>query len=131
MLPIYMSSPAFNLASITSYSNFCFLHHLRYAAFFGENGSFRDGLAETCWYYAQNLPTVALLLPRAGLAIALLLSYSSPQTSEVLALRSGGPRRDGTFFHGDDGTLTAYAQDVLYANAAWTGWRIVVLFGSW
>ncbi|KAI5823653.1 hypothetical protein K523DRAFT_357477 [Schizophyllum commune Tattone D] len=131
MLPIYMSSPAFNLASITSYSNFCFLHHLRYAAFFGENGSFRDGLAETCWYYAQNLPTVALLLPRAGLAIALLLSYSSPQTSEVLALRSGGPRRDGTFFHGDDGTLTAYAQGVLYANAAWTGWRIVVLFGSW
>ncbi|KAL1742727.1 hypothetical protein HDZ31DRAFT_42630 [Schizophyllum fasciatum] len=131
MLPIYMSSPAFNLASITSYSNFCFLHHLRYVAFFGENGSFRDGLAETCWYYAQNLPTVALLLPRAGLAIALLLSYTTPQTSEVSALHSVAPRRDGTFFHGNDGTLTAYAQGVLYANAAWTGWRIVVLFGSW
>lgn len=115
---------------MSSYSNFCFLQHIRYSAFFGENGGIRDGLAETFWYYSQNLPTVALLLPRAGLALALLLSFSSSQPG-VLALADAGiSHRDGTFFR-NDGTLTDYSRGVLIANAAWTAWRLLVLLCSW
>jgi hypothetical protein len=128
MLPIYLSSASFNLVSMTSYSNFCFLQHLRFSAFFGENGSLRDGLAETFWYYSQNLPTVALLVPRAGLSLALLLAFTTPQVA-VVALADVG--RDATYFRQDDGTLTNYARGVLIANAAWTAWRILVLWTSW
>jgi len=131
MLPIYLSSPAFNLVSMTSYSNFCFLQHLRYSAFFGETGSIRDGLAETFWYYSQNLPTVALLVPRAGLSLALLLSFTTPQVGLVGLVDSSLSHRDGTFFRKEDGTLTNYARGVLIANAAWTAWRILVLWTSW
>ncbi|KII84855.1 hypothetical protein PLICRDRAFT_57382 [Plicaturopsis crispa FD-325 SS-3] len=130
ILPLYFSSAAFNLVSMTSYSNFCFFQHLRFTAFTGENGSLRDGLAETFWFYSQNLPTVALLLPRAGLCVALLLAFSTPQPG-VVALANVGVSRDGTFFHGSDGTLTNYARGILFANAAWTAWRALVLLGSW
>ncbi|RDB21863.1 hypothetical protein Hypma_010843 [Hypsizygus marmoreus] len=131
MLPIYFSSSAFNLAAMTSYSNFCFLQHVRYSAFFGENGSIRDGLAETFWFYSQNLPTVALLIPRAGLALALLLAFSTPQVGVVALADAGILHRDATFFRKEDGTLTSYARGVLIANAAWTAWRILVLWVSW
>ena len=130
-MPIYLSSASFNLVSMTSYSNFCFLQHLRYSAFFGENGSLRDGLAETFWYYSQNLPTVALLLPRAGLSLALLLTFTTPQVVIVALADSGVSHRDATFFRPKDGTLTDYARGVLIANAAWTAWRILVLWTSW
>ncbi|KAJ4493554.1 hypothetical protein C8J55DRAFT_554991 [Lentinula edodes] len=128
--PIYLSSPAFTFASLTSYSNFCFLQHLRYTAFFGEHGGIRDGLAETFWFYSQNLPTVALLLPRAGLSLALLLSFSSSAAGNIALADAGISLRDATFFR-DNGALTDYAQGVLIANAAWTAWKILVLFTSW
>ncbi|KAJ3772517.1 hypothetical protein FB446DRAFT_48638 [Lentinula raphanica] len=125
--PIYLSSPAFKFASLTSYSNFCFLQHLRYTAFFGDHGGIRDGLAETFWFYSQNLPTVALLLPRAGLSLALLFSFSSGNS---IIADAGISLRDATFFR-DDGALTDYARGVLITNAAWTAWKILVLFTSW
>jgi hypothetical protein len=131
MMPIYLSSPSFNLVSMTSYSNFCFLQHLRYSAFFGENGSLRDGLAETFWFYSQNLPTVALLVPRAGLSLALLLAFTIPQAGIVALADAGVSRRDATFFRPSDGTLTNYAKGVLITNAAWTAWRMLVLLISW
>lgn len=131
VLPIYLSSPAFNLAAISSYTNFCFLYHIRASAFGGEHGSLRDGLAETFYYYSQNLPTVALLLPRAGLSLALLLAFWSPQPAELGLTDAGITPRDGTFFRASDQTLTDYARGVLIANAAWTAWRILVLFVSW
>ncbi|EPQ53028.1 hypothetical protein GLOTRDRAFT_139978 [Gloeophyllum trabeum ATCC 11539] len=128
MLPLYMSSPAFNFVCMTSYSNFSFFQHLRSSAFKEEsNGSLRDGLAETFYYYSQNLPTVALLLPRAGLSLALLLTFWTPNP-DYAAL--GTSPRDGTFFD-PDGTLTGYAKGVLIANAAWTAWRVLVLMTSW
>lgn len=130
MLPIYLSSPSFNLVAMSSYSNFCFLQHIRFSAFFGTNGSLRDGLAETFWYYSQNLPTVALLLPRAGLALALLLAFTTPQAGVVALADAGVSHRDGTFFREEDGTLTNYARGVLIANAAWTAWRVLVLLTS-
>ena len=131
VLPIYLSAPAFNLAAISSYTNFCFLQHIRASAFGGEHGSLRDGLAETFYFYSQNLPTVALLLPRAGLSLALLLAFWSPQASELGLADAGIRPRDGTFFRASDQTLTDYASGVLIANAAWTAWRILVLFVSW
>ncbi|KAG1824927.1 uncharacterized protein BJ212DRAFT_1476216 [Suillus subaureus] len=129
--PLYLSSAAFNLASMTSYTNFCFMQYIRFSAFFGENGSLRDGIAETFWFYSQNLPTVALLLPRAGLSLALLLTFTSASPDYVAMLEAGFNRRDGTYFSASDGTLTAYARGVLIANAAWTAWRVLVLLLSW
>ena len=131
VLPIYLSSPAFSLAAMSSYTNFCFLQHIRASAFSGEHGSRRDGLAETFYFHSQNLPTVALLLPRAGLSIALLLAFWTPQPGELGLTDAGIRPRDGTFFRGSDQTLTNYARGVLIANAAWTAWRILVLFVSW
>jgi hypothetical protein len=131
MHPLYLSSPAFNLVSMTSYINFCFMQHLRYAAFFDEQGSLRDGLAETFWFYSQNLPTVALLLPRAALSLALLLAYCWSDPTVVAVADAGMLHRDPTFFRGTDGTLTGYARGVLIANASWTAWRIVILLTSW
>jgi hypothetical protein len=129
--PLYLSSPAFNLTSMTSYSNFSFMQYIRFSAFFGENGSIRDGIAETFWFYSQNLPTVALLLPRAGLSLALLLAFTSASPDYVAMLDAGFNSRDGTYFRASDGTLTSYARGVLIANAAWTAWRVLVLFLSW
>ena len=116
---------------MSSYVNFCFMYHVRFSAFRGEHGSALDGLAETFYFYGQNLPTVALLLPRAGLCLALLFSFSSPDPGAVALGDAGVVRRDGTFFRAADGTLTDYARGVLVANAAWTAWRILVLLFSW
>ncbi|KAF9523314.1 hypothetical protein CPB83DRAFT_887000 [Crepidotus variabilis] len=138
------------MAAMTSYTNFSFLQHLRYSAFVPdaadaiapqsasdpdqdvdgsyEGSSLKQGLAETCFLYSQNTPTVALLLPRAGLSLALLLAY---WTVQPLFVNSGTTnKRDRTFFR-EDGTLTNYARGVLIANAAWAAWRILVLIVSW
>ncbi|KAJ7018483.1 hypothetical protein C8F04DRAFT_382851 [Mycena alexandri] len=131
VLPLYLSSAAFNLVSMTSYTNFCFMQHLRYSAFVGENGSFRNGMAETFWFYSQNLPTAALLLPRAGLCLALLLGFSSPDVGVVALADAGMNHRDKTFFRTNDGTLTNYARGLLFANAAWALWRVLVVLLSW
>ena len=116
---------------MSSYVNFCFMYHIRWSAFAGEHGSLSDGLAETFYFYSQNLPTVALLMPRAALCMALLFEFSSPQPGNVALGDAGISSRDGTFFRASDGTLTGYARGVLIANAAWTGWRILVLLTSW
>ncbi|CDO76829.1 hypothetical protein BN946_scf185033.g26 [Trametes cinnabarina] len=131
ILPIYLSSPAFNFAAMTSYTNFCFMYYVRFTAFLGEHGSLRDGLAETFYFYSQNLPAVALLMPRAALSLALLFAFSSPEPGAVALADAGIGRRDGTFFRASDETLTSYARGVLIANAAWTAWRILVLLISW
>ncbi|KAI0668200.1 hypothetical protein C8Q78DRAFT_980285 [Trametes maxima] len=131
ILPIYFSSSAFNFAAMSSYVNFCFMYHIRFSAFVGEYGGLRDGLAETFYFYSQNLPTVALLLPRAALSLALLFAFSSPEPGAVALADAGIGRRDGTFFRASDETLTNYARGVLIANAAWTAWRILVLMISW
>jgi hypothetical protein len=144
MLPIYLSSPAFNFVAMSSYDRFCFLQHIRTSAFPSVNpnailpsaeGSLRDALAETCFFYAQNLPTIVTLLPRAGLALALLLSFFSPERLpgglSLSDIDQSIARRDGTFFDKSTGALTGYAKGVLIANAAWAAWRVLVLLLSW
>ena len=148
MLPIYLSSSAFNYVAMTSYTHFSFLQHVRFSAFFPEpdptpqspsdqdhhldpyydasQSPWKSGIAETCFFYSQNLPTVLMLLPRAGLSMALLFAFSKPPAfpTPMISLR------DQTFFK-SDGSLTDYARGVLFANAAWTAWRLLVLMASW
>jgi len=129
---------------MSSYDHFCFLQHIRTSAFPHVNpsavlpsaeGSLRDALAETCYFYAQNLPTIVTLLPRAGLALALLLSFFSPENLpgglSLSDVDQSIARRDGTFFDKNTGALSAYAKGVLIANAAWAAWRTLVLLFSW
>ena len=158
ILPIYLSSPAFNLAALSSFSTFSFLQHIRLSAFSQEqadaiassshpyskvhsrsdsqdidpalptpSASISQFFAESAYFYSQNLPTVGLLLPRAGLCLALLFSFSSPDPSSTLYSPS---QRDATFFN-HDASLTSYASAVLIANASWTAWRSLVLLLSW
>jgi hypothetical protein len=130
--PLYLSSAGFNYVSMTSYTHFCFFQHIRLSAFMpSAGGSIHDGLAETCWFYAQNLPTVALLLPRAGMCVALLLALSAPQPGLVALADQGITRDSSVYFRAEDGALTGYARGVLYANAAWTAWRALVVLASW
>ena len=105
-----MPSLTFNFVAMSSYDHFCFLQHIRSSAFPYVNssavlpsaeGSLRDALAETCYFYAQNLPTIVTLLPRAGLALALLLSFFNPENFPGGLSLSGVDQsiggRDGTF----------------------------------
>lgn len=132
IIPIYLSSPAFNLASMTSYNTYSFLRHIRSTSWDPERGgSIRDGIAETCWYFSQNTANIALLLPRAGLSLALLLTFSSSQPGTLALADSGNIHRDRTFFDPQTGTLSGYAKGVLIANAAWTAWRTLVWFCAW
>lgn len=132
IIPIYLSSPAFNLASMTSYTNFCFLQHIRASAFQPKHsGSLKDGLAETSYFYSQNAPTVALLLPRAALSLCLLFAFSLSQPNTLAVSNMGVQSRDAAFFKAGDGTLTGYAKGILIVNCVWTVWRALVLLASW
>ncbi|KAH9920648.1 uncharacterized protein B0H18DRAFT_1086374 [Fomitopsis serialis] len=113
MFPLYISSPAFNLVSMTSYTNFCFMYHIRVSAFTGEHASLRDGLAETAHYYSQNGR----------------LSSCSCRPGAIAQDDAGISPRDGTFFRAD-GTLTDYARGVLIANAAWTAIGLWIVSGQ-
>ena len=129
---------------MSSYDHFYFFQYIRSSAFPYVNssvvlpsaeGSLRDALVETCYLYAQNLPTIVALLPHPGLALALLLSFFSPENLPGGLSLSGADqsiaRRDGTFFDKNTGALSAYAKGVLIANAAWAAWRNLVLLLSW
>ena len=74
------------------------------------------------------------LLPRAGLALALLLSFFNPENLpgglSLSEVNQSIARRDGTFFDKNTGALSTYAKGVLIANAAWAGWRTLVLLLS-
>lgn len=132
IIPIYLSSPAFNLASMTSYNIYSFLRHIRSTSWDPERGgSIRDGIAETCWYLSQNTANIVLLLPRAGLSLALLLTFSSSPPGTLALADSGNLGRDRTFFNSQTGALSGYAKGVLIANAAWTAWRTLVWLCAW
>ena len=75
------------------------------------------------------------LLPRAGLALALLLSFFNPENFpgglSLSDVDQSIANRDGTFFDKNKGALSAYAKGVLIAFAAWAAWRTLVLLLSW
>lgn len=92
--------------------------------------SWRDWFAESCYFYGQNLPTVALLIPRAALCLAALFAYSTAPPEDIALSSLGLLNRDGTFFR-QDGSLTGYARGILWTNVAWAGWRTGILLISW
>jgi hypothetical protein len=105
--------------------------------------NYRQGFVEWAWDRSQNVSTVVFLLPRAGIALAVLLTYSTvnpatlayfnsrlnlPGTGVLKVESSPTPvLRDNTFFNETNGTLTTYAQAVLWANCGWTLWKILIL----
>jgi hypothetical protein len=119
------------MVRISNYKYFCFMQHLRRMARDKEHGIFSDWLAETCWFYSQNAANVLLLLPRAGLSLAVLLANSSPQPDNVALGMADTIRRNPPFFHRSDLSLTSYARGVLIASAAWTAWRALLILLSW
>ena len=86
-------------------------------------------------FYAQNLLTVVTVLLCVGLALAILISFFSPEhlpsglTPPVFDQSISS--RDGTFFDQSTGTLSGYAKGVLIANAVWTARRTLLLLFSW
>lgn len=131
ILPIYLSAPASNFAAMSSYSNFCFMQYIRLNAFrTSDQGSFSNGVAEQCYRFSQNLPTVILLLPRAALCLAVLLTFSNASPAAVASGNAGNSARDSTFFNGD-GALTSYARGILIFNCVWIIWRVFLLLASW
>ncbi|GAA5914795.1 hypothetical protein JCM6882_007275 [Rhodosporidiobolus microsporus] len=136
---VYSGAASFNLACVRSFDIFSFLWRVRLAPFLpksvlavaDEGTRWTDGVKETLAWYRQNWPTVLLLVPRAGLSVAVLLLYSTTAYGSSDALTIS---RDTAYF-GGNGTLTGFASGVLFANAAWAAWRLLVfsfaLVGLW
>ncbi|KAG8752144.1 hypothetical protein FRC14_007299, partial [Serendipita sp. 396] len=112
--------------------------------------NYRQGLIEWAWNRSQNLPTVALLIPRACIAFIIVLTFTKINPLTQAALDAAGTssiatpinaslypsnnnpaRRDETFFSRKNGTLTPYAKTILWFNCAWALWRSLVLIGSY
>lgn len=83
--------------------------------------------AESCWMYSQNAPTVVLLLPRMGIALALYIATRSSTSAVGVA----GLGRDSTWFSGGGQGLTTYGDCVLWFVMLWGLWRVVLLIVSW
>ncbi|KAJ2936740.1 hypothetical protein H1R20_g345, partial [Candolleomyces eurysporus] len=104
--------------------------NLKHTKRFWSQITWRDGLAETFNFYSQNLPNVVVLLPRAGLALGLLLMFSSSVNDSPSTTTVAASRRDSTFFN-RNGMLSNYAEGILWTNVAWAAWRTGVLLVSW
>ena len=125
IMPIYLSSLAFNFISMTLYRRFCFLPAYLQPSLPHVNLSTDLPSAKahcvTCYVYAQNLLTVVTILLFVGLALMLLISFFSPEhlpsglTPPVFDQSISSC--DRTFFDQSTGTLPGYAKDVLIANA--------------
>ncbi|GAA5995328.1 uncharacterized protein JCM10292_005105 [Rhodotorula paludigena] len=128
---VYAGAASYNLACVRSYSVFSFLWRVRLAPFHSaspiaqavEGSTWLDGVKETSSWYRQNWPTVLLLLPRAGITVAVLLLYS---TTAYGSTTTATTERDSAYFD-SDGTLSAFASGVLLANAAWAAWRLALV----
>ncbi|GAA6018135.1 hypothetical protein JCM10207_006090 [Rhodosporidiobolus poonsookiae] len=136
---VYAGAASYNLACVRSYSVFSFLWRVRLAPFQSssalavavEGTTWTDGVKETLSWYKQNWPTVLLLLPRAGISVAILFLYDTTAygSSTVTTLS-----RDSAYFD-RDGTLSSFAAGVLFANTVWAALRLLVfliaLVGFW
>ncbi|KAK4048117.1 hypothetical protein OIV83_004987 [Microbotryomycetes sp. JL201] len=128
---VYRSAAGFNYACMSKYERFCFMWRVRFAPFHksGKVGSmvkdtrFSDGIADSCYWYAQNWPTVILLVPRAGLSLALLLLFG---TTAYGSANIGPTERDNAYFR-LNGTLTNFAQGVLLTNCVWAALRLLIV----
>ncbi|KAL8287305.1 hypothetical protein RQP46_003757 [Phenoliferia psychrophenolica] len=129
---VYAKSTTFNFACMTSYEDFSFLFRIRLAPFqkyspLCVSGSKkRDGILETCQWYAQNWPTVLLLIPRAGISIAVLLLYGTTAYGTPSVAMSTMGRDPGYFIQGS-GVLSNWALILLLVNLIWAAYRLVLI----
>ncbi|MCO5555757.1 hypothetical protein L7F22_009302 [Adiantum nelumboides] len=122
-LPIYLSSHAFNLSSVRSFSLYSLLYRTRLQA------SKRDFLIETFWFFSQNWPTVLTILPRGIILTILLVNYNPTSNQNRIPLN--GQMRDPVYFNSSTGLLTSFSYVVILINTAWIAWRVVLLCASW
>jgi hypothetical protein len=102
-----------------SYTHFTFLVHVRLSSL---STPYRyDIIPETAHALFQTLPGILPLLPRAGIGIVLLTTFSSPSTSRG--------DKDERFFN-PSGGLNAYAQGVILAFVSVVGFRFLVFLIS-
>ncbi len=116
VMPIYLSSPAFVRTAIKDYSLYSLLYRAR------TSGSRRDALIESFWYFSQNWPTVALLVPRGVISVILLVLYkpSGP-------VKPTQTPRDPAYFNQDTERFTQFAFILITFQAAWAAWKLGVL----
>ncbi|KAI5477314.1 zeaxanthin epoxidase [Pseudohyphozyma bogoriensis] len=126
---VYRGAMAFNYGCMRDYRYFSLLWRIRLAPFQSRGAlnvpgsTWVDGVIETSAWYIQNWPTVLLLIPRAGLSLAILLLYGTTAYGNDVGQQM---IRDGGYFQ-DDGTLTLFASAVLLANLAWAGYRLLIV----
>ncbi|ODN76209.1 hypothetical protein L202_06130 [Cryptococcus amylolentus CBS 6039] len=130
--PIYFSLPASLHLALKSYDHFLFLLHIRTSPL--GTPFARDIIPETCYALVQLLPGLLPLLPRAAIAVVLLISFCSPAT-DVQAPFGGRvdhtAERDEHFFRSDAvGQLTEYAKGVLLAFTVYIAFRLFIVLGS-
>ncbi|PWN49332.1 hypothetical protein IE53DRAFT_363237 [Violaceomyces palustris] len=116
ILPIYLSSAAFTMSAIKSFSIYSLLYRVRFGA------EPRDFWIESCWLYSQNWPTVLTLIPR-GVVCAIVLAIYSPASQSNPATS----QRDETYFKPTSGDLTNFAYIILIVNASWVAWKTLLL----
>ena len=129
--PIYFSLPATVHLALRSFHYFVFLSYIRLSPI-GTPYPW-DVIPETSYALIQLLPGLIPLLPRAAIAMVLLLSFGqhSHQSQTLPGATSGSEIRDEHFFRSDaPGQLTPYAQRVLYAFVIWVGARLVTTVAS-
>jgi hypothetical protein len=102
-----------------SYSHFTFLVHVRLSSL---STPYRyDIIPETAHALVQILPGILPLLPRAGIGIVLLTTFSSTSTARA--------EKDDKFFN-PNGGLNEYAQGVILAFVSVVGFRFLVFLIS-
>jgi hypothetical protein len=102
-----------------SYTHFTFLVHVRLSSL---STPYRyDIIPETAHALFQMLPGILPLLPRAGIGIVLLTTFSSPSTSRG--------DKDERFFN-PNGGLSAYAQGVTLTFVSVVGFRFLIFLIS-
>ncbi|WWC85815.1 uncharacterized protein L201_000682 [Kwoniella dendrophila CBS 6074] len=130
--PIYLSLPASLHLSIFSFNHFTFLLHIRTSPL--NTPYSRDIIPETCHALIQLIPGLLPLLPRAAIAVVVLISFWARE-ADVQAPYGGAvdetSLRDTNFFKSDSpGELTSYAKGVLATFTAYIAFRLLIVIGS-
>ncbi|KAL7418711.1 hypothetical protein Q5752_006394 [Cryptotrichosporon argae] len=126
--PIYMSLPATTHLSLLSFPHFAFLLHIRLSPLSTPHAL--DVLPETAYALLQLVPGLVALLPRAAIAVVLLIAYWSPEAvvQTTFGATDQTAERDAAFFRPDAvGELTIYAKGVLLAFVVYVGARLLAV----
>lgn len=87
----------------------------------------RDVVPETAHALLQLGPGLIPILPRAAIALVLLVAFSSPPGTTATPPIVD---RHGDGFCRSDGSLTSYARGVLFAFVIWVGVRLLIFMAS-